>query len=44
MALHYWSTHQRLLAMTNQRWTEVPSELIARINALYQRFHFLISK
>ena len=38
MALHYCSTHHRLLAMTHQRWTEVPAALIARINALYQRF------
>ena len=38
MALHYCSTHQRCWAMTRQRWMEVPSELIARITALYQRF------
>ena len=38
MALHYCSTHQRLWAMTHQRWTEVPAALIARLNALYQRF------
>jgi hypothetical protein len=37
MALHYCSTHHRLLAMPHQRWTEVPAALIARINALYQR-------
>jgi len=38
MALHYCSTHQRVLAMTHHRWIDVPSELITRINALYQRF------
>jgi len=38
MALHYCSTHHRLLAMTHQRWIEVPAALIARINELYQRF------
>ena len=37
MALYYCSTHQRLLAMTHQRWTEVPAALIARLNGLYQR-------
>ena len=38
MALYYCSTHQRLFAMIHQRWTKVPAVLIARINALYQRF------
>jgi len=36
MALHYCSTHQRLLAMPHQWWIEVPAALIARIHVLYQ--------
>jgi hypothetical protein len=37
MALYYCCTHQRVWATLPQRWTEVPTALIARIILLYHR-------
>jgi uncharacterized protein with PIN domain len=38
MALQYCSKHQRLFAMRQNQWIAFPSDLIARIKELYQRF------